>query len=154
MNHRITYRIPYLFSADPAGWVWLKDAQERFQGSYDDAAFISSGTHSVILPDEYLRNLDLIARHAEEIRPFCRQVGIDLPCTIGHLPEYLAMAPKGFTPVADMEGTACPGTCCPNDPAFREEYLKPLFTAAGQLPGPLPSWHSDTCPPGVGVFRV
>ncbi len=27
MNHRITYRIPYLFSADPARWAWLKDAR-------------------------------------------------------------------------------------------------------------------------------
>ena len=134
MNHRITYRIPYLFSADPARWAWLKDALERFQGSYDDVAFISSVTHSVILLDEYLGNLELLARHAEEIRPFCKQVGINLLCTIGHLPEYLAMAPEGFTPVTDMDGVTCPGTCCPNDPAFRERYLKPLFTAAGQLP--------------------
>ncbi|MBO4345284.1 MAG: hypothetical protein J5833_05995 [Victivallales bacterium] len=133
MNHHVTYRIDYDFCEDTAKWNLLKESLMRLEGTFDDVAFFDSTTCSVVELNETLRRLAVIEKRADEIRPFCKYLGVNHLCTMGHVTQNLGMAPKGFTPLTDLKGIVCHGTCCPNDEKFREEYLIPLFTAAGRM---------------------
>ncbi|MBO4344690.1 MAG: hypothetical protein J5833_02970, partial [Victivallales bacterium] len=166
MHHHITYRIAYDFCEDFARWNALKESLRRLQGTFDDVAFFTSSTHSVVALDEILRRLSVIEGRADEIRHFCKHIGVNHLCTIGHHTENLGMAPDGFTPLTDMKGVTCQGTCCPNDERFREEYLRPLFTAAGRMAfdffwldddirmyGHLPAWLVCFCDNCIAKFN-
>ena len=129
MHHRILYRISYRYCEDRPQLEQLKEALAHNRDHYDDIGIQSSFTHGVLCKEEFLRRLERIRETAAFLRPVADKTGIIFLATIGHHAENLALAPKDYTPLTDMYGNTAACTCCPNDPRYREEHLRPVFTA-------------------------
>ncbi len=138
----ITYRIPPAFWQDFDRFGVLLDELERQRSGFDDVALFCGFTHS-------LRRLEVVREEQPRLRAALAELrqrgipgGINLLCAVGHHTENLPEIPDGLQPFTGLDGGGCPGTVCPRDRRFREEYLGELLTLLSEC-APAFLWLDD-----------
>lgn len=118
---------------------WLSTAP----GTIDELALFTSETHPPLPLPVMLDRARRAAVVLAEARAAGYGAGINLLATMGHHEENLpGSLAEPYQRVVDPEGRECRGSFCPEDPAFQEGYLRPLYRALAEA-GPDFIWIDD-----------
>lgn len=128
----VTWRIWHASWEDDVAYRRTADFFRR-NGLTGRIAFIAGDSH---LPPSLERAAEFVpalVRRIADMKAHGHEVGINLLATLGHLDENLADAAKveGATHWTAFDGTTC-HAYCPNDPVYRERYLKRILVMYAQ----------------------
>ena len=101
---------------------------EKNRDCLDQVALFTTRFHAPMPLDTAAHNCALAKDRMRRIRALGLPCGVNILATLGHHPERLDEAVQGDWPHAEnIDGEPCLGSYCPNDPAYREEYIAPLY---------------------------
>ena len=123
----VSYRIRVQDWFDDEAFAKTVAELEAQRGGFDEVALFSGVFASVSRLDLLARNIDGLRRRYPELRKHGWSAGVNLQSLVGHQLDGIKYMVEGYTNFTGIDGRTSPGTCCPNDPAFREEYIAPLM---------------------------
>lgn len=123
----ITYRIPPAFWQSPSRFRALLEELKKQRSGFDDVALFCGFTHSIRQLDTVRREQPRLRAALADLRQYGIPGGINLLCTIGHHPENLPDIPGDMQALTGLDGRICPGSVCPRDQRFRNDYLRGLL---------------------------
>ena len=138
----LSLRVPSAFWDTDPGFAAFRDfaARSRFVEEY---AFFSTPLIGTPFPVEWLeRYWEPLGKRIEKTRKFAPRVGINNLVTIGHNPHNEGHYQFSSAQMVSSRGNAHDWKSCPSNPAWREEYIKPIYTLLAQC-GPDFIWIDD-----------
>lgn len=100
----------------------------KHKGVTDEITFFTSETHAPLTLEETRRRCKVLKDRMEVARSVGYRTGVNILATMGHHVENIANSLQGsYARVTDIKGNTCQGSFCPNDPQFREEYVRPVY---------------------------
>jgi len=115
---------------------------EKYRGATDEITFFTSATHPPLPLEVIQQRAAVLAQRMVEARKLGYRTGINLLSTMGHHNENLPNSLSGdYTGVTDIDGNACQGSFCPNDPRV-QQYVKQVYQAVAKA-GPDYIWIDD-----------
>ncbi len=136
------------FRIGPGQWmpnerfVELLSLFNKYRGVTDEITFFTADTHAPLPVDVTAKRASLLAVRMAKVREMGYSTGINVLTTIGHHNENLENSLAGeYTHMTDIDGNACLGSYCPNDPNFRE-YVRRIYESISSA-GPDYIWIDD-----------
>lgn len=94
----------------------------------DQVALFTSSFHPPMPLETAKQHCEILKDRVARIRALGFSCGLNILDTLGHHPERMDEALQGsWTCMTNSDGEICPGSRCMNDPAYREQYLRPLY---------------------------
>lgn len=128
----VTWRILHASWEDDAAYRQTVDFFER-NGLTGRIAFFAGDSHLPLSLERASECMPVLAKRIADMKARGHETGINLLSTLGHLDENLADAAKvdGASHWTSYDGSTSHGYC-PNDPVYREKYLKRIYTLLAQ----------------------
>lgn len=102
-------------------------------GVVDELALFTAFTHPPIPLETVTGYAPVMKERIAAARARGYACGVNILATMGHHNENLSHSLQGdYTRRTDIDGNTCAGSFCPNDAAYIEEYVVPLYTAVAQ----------------------
>ncbi len=128
----ISLRVPSAFWDSDAGFAAFCDFASEYR-FVDEYAFFATPLIGTPLPADYLAHYwEPLVGRIEKTREYAPRVGINNLVTIGHCPHNEGHYQVSFAKMVSSKGIAHDWKSCPSNPAWREEYIKPIYTLLAQ----------------------
>ena len=147
----MSIRIPTKRWLDESMYAEVLDLLDANKGVVDELALFSGFTHPP-LPLDLMKQYALVMKaRIIATKASGYACGINVLATMGHHSENLENSLQGvYTRRTDLAGKICPGSFCPNDKIFIDEYVIPLYNAMAKA-NPDFIWIDDDVRTGHGI---
>lgn len=126
----VTWRISHAHWIPDRAFADLLDFFRRHHVTGKVALFTGE-QHSPLSMEIQLSRMPVLAKRIAALKALGYEAGINNLCTIGQTEEGYSRAEwmKGTQLFTAYDGRKSPSNRCPNDPVWRERYVKPLYEA-------------------------
>jgi hypothetical protein len=127
-NATISLRVPSAFWDTDSGFsTFIKFADESH--FVDEYAFFSTPLIGTPFPVDWLqRYWDKLGERIDLTRKYASRVGINHLVTLGHNMHNEGKYLRSSATMVSQKGNRIPWKYCPNNPQWREEYIRPTYT--------------------------